>query len=124
KQHPHLGALLVGALPGMESSLDAVRSHHERWDGKGYPNGLAGNEIPLLGRILAVADAFSAMTTDRPYRKGMDWDKALAEIEANIGTQFDPVSGAAFLRAARGRRPASSPSAQESIAHERDVKAA
>ena len=121
KQHPSLGALLVGAMPGMESALDAVRFHHERWDGKGYPSGLAGEEIPLLGRILAVADAFSAMTTDRPYRKGMDWDKALAEIEANIGTQFDPSTASAFLRAAHRRRTLST---QSSMAQESEVRAA
>ena len=104
QRHPRMGALIVGAIPGMESILDAVRSHHERWDGKGYPDGTAGEETPLLGRLLAVADAFSAMTTDRPYRKGLEWEFALHEIKANIGTQFDPEMAEAFLRAARKRR--------------------
>ena len=103
KQHTHLGSLIVGALPGMESVLDAVRSHHERWDGKGYPDATAGEDTPLLGRILAVADAFSAMTTTRPYRKGMDWETALGQIGANVGTQFDPAMAAAFLTAAQKR---------------------
>jgi diguanylate cyclase (GGDEF)-like protein len=106
KRHPHLGALIVGGVPDMAAILDAVRYHHERWDGHGYPEGLAGEAIPLLGRILAVADAFSAMTTDRPYRKGIAWDVALAEIRANIGTQFDPTLARAFLRAAEQRFPA------------------
>lgn len=104
QRHPHIGSLIVGAIPGMECILDAVRSHHERFDGKGYPDALAGEDIPLLGRIMAVADAFSAMTTDRPYRKGLNWEVALAEIEANIGSQFDPTMARAFLRAADKRR--------------------
>ncbi len=66
KRHPQLGALIVAGLPGMENIVDAVRSHHERWDGKGYPDGLAGESIPVMGRLMAVADAFSAMTTARP----------------------------------------------------------
>ena len=105
KRHPRIGALMVGAVPGMESILDAVNSHHERWDGQGYPDALAGDAIPLLGRIMAVADAFSAMTTDRPYRKGLDWDIALEEIRGNIGTQFDPAMADAFLKAAAKRTP-------------------
>jgi len=104
KRHPRLGELIVGALPGMEGVVDGVRSHHERWDGGGYPDGLAGDDIPVLGRILAVGDAFSAMTTDRPYRKGMDWGTALEQIRAGIGTQFDPYMAQVFLRAVSKRR--------------------
>ena len=78
KQHPMMGSVIVGAVPGFEGTLDAVRHHHERWDGGGYPFGLAGGEIPLLARLMAVADAFSAMTTDRPYRKGMSGPQATA----------------------------------------------
>ncbi len=109
KQHPLLGALIVGSLPDMKNVVDVVRSHHERWDGKGYPDGLQGEAIPLLGRIAAVADAVSAMTTHRPYRRGMDWEVAFAEVRANAGTQFDPVIAAAFLRAARKQRLPASP---------------
>lgn len=104
KRHPRLGELIVGALPGMEGVVDGVRSHHERWDGEGYPDGLAGDDIPLLGRILAVGDAFSAMTTDRPYRKGMGWDTALDQIRVGMGTQFDPFLASAFLKAVAKRR--------------------
>ena len=71
KQHPQMGAIIVAAVPGLEGTLDAVRHHHERWDGGGYPLGLRGEETPLMARLMAVADAYSAMTTDRPYRKGM-----------------------------------------------------
>jgi len=100
KRHARIGALMVSAVPGMEEILGAVASHHERWDGKGYPDNLAGDDIPLLGRILAVGDAFSAMTTDRPYRKGLDPFVALEELRANTGTQFDPTMVQAFLTAA------------------------
>ena len=105
KRHPRLGELIVGGIPGMSSILDAVKSHHERWDGMGYPDRLKGDQIPFMGRLLAVADAFSAMTTDRPYRKGLDLDTALEEIRANIGTQFDPEMANAFLLAVEKRRP-------------------
>jgi len=77
KQHPMMGSIIIGAVPGFEGALDAVRHHHERWDGLGYPFGLRGEETPLTARIMAVADAFSAMTTDRPYRKGMGEGRAL-----------------------------------------------
>jgi HD-GYP domain-containing protein (c-di-GMP phosphodiesterase class II) len=97
----------------MSSILDAVRSHHERWDGMGYPDRLKGEDIPFMGRLLAVADAFSAMTTDRPYRKGLNLDKALAEIRANIGTQFDPEMADAFLRAVEKRKPVLTHAEQE-----------
>jgi diguanylate cyclase (GGDEF)-like protein/putative nucleotidyltransferase with HDIG domain len=103
KRHPQLGALIVGGVPGMEAITDVVRYHHERWDGQGYPEALRGEDIPLLGRLLAVADAFSAMTTTRPYRQGMEWGAALAEIRANVGTQFDPQMAEAFLTAAQKR---------------------
>lgn len=104
KRHPRLGEFIVSAIPGMDPIVDGVRSHHERWDGQGYPDQLAGEQIPFLGRLLAVADAFSAMTTDRPYRKGMDWDVALEQIEVNKGSQFDPSLADVFLRAVAKRR--------------------
>jgi diguanylate cyclase (GGDEF)-like protein/putative nucleotidyltransferase with HDIG domain len=104
KRHPVLGALIVSGMPDMAPVVDIVRSHHERWDGKGYPDQLSGNDIPLLGRLMAVADAFSAMTTTRPYRLAMSWDVALHEIEAGSGVQFDPQMAQAFLKAAAKRR--------------------
>jgi diguanylate cyclase (GGDEF)-like protein len=112
KQHPMMGAIIVGAIPGFDEILDAVRHHHERWDGEGYPFGLRGEETPLLARLMAVADAYSAMTTDRPYRKGMDSDKALHILEEGAGTQWDPRCVQAFLcarQAPAGHREVSSP---------------
>ena len=99
RQHPMMGAVMVQAVPGLEETLDAVRHHHERWDGAGYPSGLRGEETPLIARLMAVADAFSAMTTDRPYRQGMDRTVALDILAAGAGTQWDPACVAAFLSA-------------------------
>jgi diguanylate cyclase (GGDEF)-like protein/PAS domain S-box-containing protein len=99
KQHPMMGAIMVNAVPGFEATLDAVRFHHERWDGKGYPSGLAGEDIPLIGRLMAVADAYSAMTTDRPYRKAMDRARADEILRGGAGSQWDPVCVEAFFRA-------------------------
>ena len=98
QQHPAMGAIIVGAVPGFEYTLDVVRHHHERWDGEGYPLGLHGEETPFLARLVAVADAFSAMTMDRPYRKGMDRTKALSILKEGAGTQWDPECVWALLR--------------------------
>lgn len=98
QQHPAMGAAIVGAVPGFEGTLETVRHHHERWDGGGYPDGLSGTETPFLARLVAVADAFSAMTTDRPYRKGMERGKALRILEEGAGTQWDPECVEALLR--------------------------
>jgi diguanylate cyclase (GGDEF)-like protein len=103
KQHPVLGWLIVSAIPSLVETLPAIRHHHERYDGRGYPDGLAGDEIPLLGRLMAVADAFSAMTTDRPYRKGMSREQATEELCRGRGTQWDPALVDAFLRAMERR---------------------
>ncbi len=124
KRHPRLGALIVGSVPGMETILDAVRSHHERWDGGGYPNAAKGQETPWLGRLMAVADAFSAMTTDRPYRKGLSIPIAVSEIEKGSGTQFDPEMAAAFLKAVRKRYPPLLRVQQEGKENEKLQKAA
>ncbi len=101
KQHPQMGAIMVTAVPGLEGTLDAVRHHHERWDGNGYPFGLRGLETPISARLMAVADAYSAMTTDRPYRKGMHPEKAMSIIERGSGVQWDPDCVAAALRVFR-----------------------
>ena len=90
KTHVTLSAAIIHGLPHLSDILDAVANHHERWDGRGYPRGLAGEHIPLLGRIMAIADAFSAMTLDRPYRAGMSLEAALLEIDKGAGSQFDP----------------------------------
>ena len=100
QQHPMMGAIIVGAVPGLEETLDAVRHHHERWDGGGYPFGLRGEETPVSARLMAVADAYSAMTTDRPYRQGMDPAKAQGILRSGAGSQWDAACVEAFLRGA------------------------
>jgi HD-GYP domain-containing protein (c-di-GMP phosphodiesterase class II) len=81
----------------LSKASEIVYSHHERYDGKGYPRGLAGEAIPLGARIFAVADTLDAMTSDRPYRKAMTWETARDEIARNSGTQFDPHVVKVFL---------------------------
>ena len=97
KQHALLSEIIVKEVPNLTEVMAAVGSHHERWDGTGYPRGLKGAEIPFLGRILAVADAWSAMTTDRPYRKAMTPEAAREELVRGSGSQFDPAIVPAFL---------------------------
>jgi HD-GYP domain-containing protein (c-di-GMP phosphodiesterase class II) len=90
QQHPAIGAEIVNRLEVYKQSVDTIRHHHERWDGTGYPDGLEGERIPLGARIVAVADAFDAMTSDRVYRGALSVDEALAELKKGRGTQFDP----------------------------------
>ena len=97
KQHVVLGDMIVRDLPDVEVIRAGVRHHHERWDGTGYVDRLAGEEIPLVARILAVSDAFSAMTTTRPYRKALDIREALRRLEDAAGTQLDEELVAAFV---------------------------
>jgi len=97
KQHTEHGADILNCSQLLHSIVDGVRYHHERFDGQGYNHGISGLEIPLHARIIAVADAFDAMTTNRPYRRGMDFPTAIAEIEKGAGSQFDPAIVNAFL---------------------------
>src|SRR5438034_3618282 len=90
RRHADLGERLLARILQQPDVLAAVRSHHERWDGRGYPDGKRGEEIPLAARIVAVADAFQAMIEPRPYRAPRTRDGALAEIELHSGLQFDP----------------------------------
>jgi putative two-component system response regulator len=99
QMHPTVGARLIGPLGPAYHALPFVMYHHERWDGGGYPSGLAGTDIPEGARVLAVADAFDAMTTTRPYRRALPIERALREIERCAGTQFDPAIAHAFLEA-------------------------
>ena len=104
KQHVALGDAMVGAVPQLSSEVRAgVRHHHERWDGSGYLAGLSGEEIPLTARILAVADAYSAMTTTRPYRRALEPEEALRRMEEAAGSQLDPGLAMQFVRAMRER---------------------
>lgn len=90
KTHPAVGARAVEGVEGLKNGIKVIRSHHERWDGKGYPDQLAGEEIPLLARITSIADAFDAMTSSRSYREAMPLADAYKRIIAGQGTQFDP----------------------------------
>jgi HD-GYP domain-containing protein (c-di-GMP phosphodiesterase class II) len=101
RQHAALGAQMVGRVEHLAPIAPAVRAHHERWDGSGYPDGLAGEAIPLLARIAAVADAFDALTTERSYRPAQPWTRAAAVIAAGRATQFAPVVVDALLALAR-----------------------
>ncbi len=97
KTHTTKGAKILEQIGELVSAVPIVRSHHERWDGLGYPDRLRGEQIPRLARIVAVADAFDAMTTDRPYRKSLAPEVAFAELDRQKGKQFDPELAAAFL---------------------------
>ena len=97
RRHSEIGAAILEVHEAMADIAQMVRHHHERWDGLGYPDRLAGNAIPLGGRIIAVADAFSAMTSDRIYRAALPIERAWAELRAHRGTQFDPEIVEAFV---------------------------
>src|SRR5260370_35298271 len=91
----------MSQIPAMKEFLPGMYMHHEMVNGKGYPQGLKGDEIPIMGRIVAVADTFDAMTTDRPYQKAMEFDDALARIESFVGTRYDPAVVAALVEACK-----------------------
>jgi ribonuclease P protein subunit RPR2 len=95
--HPSLGAQIVEPITFLGDAVEIIRSHHEWYDGTGYPRGLRGKQIPLAARVFAVADSFDAMTSDRPYRLAMPVDDAIDQIRRGAGTQFDPEVVAAFL---------------------------
>ncbi len=90
RQHVEFSELIIRGAPGLQDILEPVMHHHERWDGQGYPRGLAGEAVPLLGRIMIVADAYSAMVLDRPYRRGLSVAQAVEQLQAGAGSQFDP----------------------------------
>ena len=103
KDHVNNSIEMIRHLPEMDYLIPAVLGHHERWDGKGYPRGIAGEEIPVSARCLAIADVFDAMTTDRPYRRGLPLEYALEEIRKGAGTQFDPSLAKTFIQLIRSR---------------------
>ena len=103
KKHPEIGARMLSSIAQLTEVLPGVRCHQERFDGKGYPLGLKGKEIPLFARIISVADTFDAMTSDRPYRKALSYGEALREIGRQAGVQFDRSCALAFLRGYKKR---------------------
>jgi two-component system cell cycle response regulator len=103
RRHTLTGERIIAAAPALTAVSRLVRSSHERWDGAGYPDGLAGDTIPLGARIVAVADAFDAMTSGRPYRAAISHEDALAELQRCAGTQFDPTVVAAFVASASAK---------------------
>ncbi len=125
KTHTTKGAEILSSIPEMGPIIPIVRNHHERWDGTGYPDRLAGEDIPLLARILAVTDAFDAMTSNRPYhdnKRGKPPSWAFGEVERQLGRQFDPAVGGAFValrediaRAMAELMPGADPEAQEPV---------
>ncbi len=102
--HPEKGVAILAPIEQLKDVLPGILYHHERYDGTGYPKGLKGEEIPLVARVITVADAFDAMVSDRPYRRGFSAEKALEELQQNAGTQFDPNVVAHFRRLMEKRR--------------------
>jgi len=98
KQHPADGAKIVAKFGRLRDAVPLIHHHHERWDGQGYPHGLAADSIPLGAAIVGLADAWDAMTTDRPYHRALDPGEAEAELRRHRGTQFAPVVVDAFFR--------------------------
>jgi HD-GYP domain-containing protein (c-di-GMP phosphodiesterase class II) len=97
RAHPVEGVWLISGVRSLEGALPYVLFHHERWDGNGYPTRRAGQDIPVEGRLLAVADAFDAMTSERPYRPALTLDEAIGEVQRCSGSQFDPTVVDVFL---------------------------
>jgi putative nucleotidyltransferase with HDIG domain len=108
ERHPLESARIVAGIDRLADSVDGIRHHHERIDGAGYPDGLTGDDLSIDARVLAVADAFDAMTSDRAYRRGMDPTIALDRLLAGSGTQFDATVVAAFQRSLTGEAPSGS----------------
>jgi HD-GYP domain-containing protein (c-di-GMP phosphodiesterase class II) len=106
RRHVDLGAAVIKDMTRLAQVAEAVNSHHERHDGNGYPYEISGDDIPLLARILAVADAYSAMVTDRPYREALTPEEARAELVKASGTQLDPELVRRFLRLVDARETA------------------
>jgi putative nucleotidyltransferase with HDIG domain len=100
REHPVVGAKIVASIEGLEHLASAIRAGHERWDGRGYPDGLAGEAIPLASRIVSLCDAYHAMVSDRPYRRALERPRALAELERCAGSQFCPAAVEALLAGA------------------------
>jgi diguanylate cyclase (GGDEF)-like protein/putative nucleotidyltransferase with HDIG domain len=130
REHPAIGAQIVSAIGSLSHLAPAVRAEHERWDGGGYPDGLAGEDVPLASRICFVCDAWHAMTSDRPYRRALSIEQARAELRRNAGTQFCPVTVSALERvldrgapAAEAPQPMDTPTALPRVRPDRPLEA-
>ena len=106
KAHPAIGADILGKIPQIKNIIPGILYHHEWFNGRGYPDGLSGDSLPKIARIISIADTYDAMTTDRPYRKGLTHDFALAELKKFSGIQFDPQFVEAFIHAFQRQQPA------------------
>ena len=104
REHPAIGERILRAIPGMGPIARIVRHEHERFDGGGYPDGISGDQIPIGARIILACDAYHAMTSDRPYRKGMSHADAVRELSEHAGTQFDPKVTELLIGTLYGRR--------------------
>ena len=125
RRHSEIGAAILEVHDAMREISQIVRHHHERWDGRGYPDALVGESIPLGGRIIAVADAFSAMTNDRIYRPALPLERAWAELRAHSGTQFDPEIVAVFEEVVdqEGNLRPLDPNLEHTLSHAADITA-
>jgi HD-GYP domain-containing protein (c-di-GMP phosphodiesterase class II) len=111
QSHPVRSAELVSTSAGLRGEVEsAIRHHHENYDGTGYPDGLSGDEIPMGARVIMIADTLDAMTTDRPYRRALSFDRAVQELVKHSGTQFDPALVQIVMRSAGIRRIVEGPS--------------
>ena len=115
EQHPIIGRRILEGVNGFQAYLPAVELHHENWDGSGYPLGLRGQATPLSARIVHVADAYDAMTSDRPYRRGMSHEEAIRVLEQYAGTQFDASIVPVFTNLAGVARRARQPAGANSL---------
>jgi cyclic di-GMP phosphodiesterase len=105
RNHPIIGAQIIAPIAFLADAVELIRHHHERFDGTGYPDGMSGEEIPLGARIFAVADSFDAMTSDRPYRGSIGIERALGELRAGAGSQFDPEVVRVFIEMVEDEPP-------------------
>ena len=104
KRHPEIGYRIAMTSPELAPIAEGILCHHEWWNGGGYPRGISGEDIPLISRIVAVVDAYDAMTSDRPYRKALSHEEAVERIRKNAGTQFDPLIARIFTEIVFGMR--------------------
>ena len=121
REHVTVGASMLMAIGQMHPIVPFIRHHHEAYDGSGYPDGLKGDQIPLISRIVAVADTFDAMTTDRPYRKAKSKSEAIDELKRCTGTSFDPAVVVAFLENLGEQQPAAEVESQPAKTEESGI---